>query len=87
MSKVLKVEVYKTFYTNVFIVVPDDFNGSTAAYSQAITEQANHLTPGIHMRPWKEDRDAFDFDSVFQKAAPHEIEHLGLQDASEDKPD
>ncbi len=88
MSKYVKVQVSKTFVADVFLVVPDDFDGNVSAYSKAIKQQAKDLTPlGIHMKPWEEDVESFEFDTQAEPAAPHEIDGLGLEDCPEDKRD
>lgn len=88
MSKVLKVQVFKTFYADVFIVVPDDFNGNVSKYSKAIRQQADDMSPRqVDMRPWKEDRECFEFDDQAVAASKQEIAALSLSDAPEDKPD
>lgn len=88
MNKVLKVQVCKTFYADVFIVVPDGFSGNVSKYSNAIRQQADSISPRqVDMHPWKEDRECFEFDEQVVAASEQEIETLLLNDMPEDKPD
>ena len=87
MSKILKVQVVKTFYTDVYIAVPDDFDGSLSRYSNAIQKEADQMSPRqIDILPWIEDREAFEFDDVPVFASQKEINSLGLMDIPEEKP-
>lgn len=88
MSKFLKVRVAKTFFTDVFIVVPDGFDGNLARYSGAIRTQANNASPSrFDMGPWKEDVEAFEFDLTLREASQDEVEDLDLNGLPEDVPD
>lgn len=88
MSKALRIEVVKMIYTDVFIIVPDDFDGDVNRYSKAIRQQADNCSPGeSDLRPWKEDRRGFEFDGTPREATQADIRRFGLDELPEETPD